>query len=80
MKVSSVCFRAAVLLVLAGMVWGLQMAILQDHSAFPAHAHLKLFGFVSLFLFEIYYRLHPSLVRSRVALIQVWIWIAARSS
>ena len=77
MKASSVCFRAAVLLVLAGMVWGIQMAISQDHSAFPAHAHLNLLGFVLLFLFGFYYRLHPPLDRSRVALIHVWVWIAA---
>jgi FtsH-binding integral membrane protein len=77
MNASSLCFRAAVPLVLAGMVWGLQMAISQDHSAFPAHAHLNLLGWVSLFLFGIYYRLHPSLDQSRAALIQVWIWIAA---
>ena len=51
MKASTLCFRAAVLLVLAGMVWGLQMAISEDHSAFPAHAHLNLLGWVSLFLF-----------------------------
>ncbi len=77
MNASSLCFRAAVPLVLAGMVWGLQMAISQDHSAFPAHAHLNLLGWVSLFLFGIYYQLHPSLDQSRAALIQVWIWIAA---
>ena len=75
MRASSLCFQAAVLFVLAGMVWGLQMAISDDHSAFPAHAHLNLLGWVSLFLFGIYYRLHASLDESRVALIQVWIWI-----
>ncbi len=77
MKASSLCFRAAILLVLAGMVWGLQMAISQDHSPFPAHAHLNLLGWVSLFLFGIYYRLHPVLDQSRTAMIQVWVWIAA---
>ena len=68
MRASSLCFQAA-------MVWGLQMAISADHSAFPAHAHLNLLGWVSLFLFGIYYRLHSSLDESRGALIQVWIWI-----
>lgn len=77
MQASSLCFRAAVLFMLAGMTWGIQMAISQDHSAFPAHAHLNLLGWVSLFLFGIYYRLHPSVDQSRAALIQVWIWIAA---
>jgi len=75
MKASSLSFQTAVLFVLAGMVWGLQMAISNDHSAFPAHAHLNLLGFVSLFLFGFYYRMHPSLDQSRVAIAQVWIWI-----
>jgi hypothetical protein len=76
MKASSLCFKAAVLFVLAGMVWGMQMAISQDHSAFPAHAHLNLLGYVSLFLFGFYYRAHPALERSRAAVVQVWLWIA----
>jgi hypothetical protein len=65
------------LMVLAGMVWGLQMAISGDHSAFPAHAHLNLLGFVALFLFGFYYRLNPSIEGNRLALPQVWIWIGA---
>jgi hypothetical protein len=32
-----------------------------DHTTLPAHAHLNLLGWVSLFLFGIDYRLHPSL-------------------
>ncbi len=65
------------LFVLVGMVWGLQMAITQDHAASPAHAHNNLIGFVSLFLFGIYYHLHPALEHSRLARIQVWVWIVA---
>jgi hypothetical protein len=41
MKPSSLSFQAAVLLVIVGMVWGIVMAISQDHSAMPAHAHLE---------------------------------------
>jgi hypothetical protein len=65
------------LLVLAGMVWGLQMAITDDHSAFPAHAHLNLLGFVALFLFGIFYRLNPTVESNRLATPQVWIWIVS---
>ena len=65
------------LLVLAGMIWGLQMAITDDHSAFPAHAHLNLLGFVALFLFGIFYRLNPTVESNRLAIPQVWIWIAS---
>jgi hypothetical protein len=76
MKASSLSFQAAVLLLVAGMLWGLVMAISENHAAMPAHAHLNLLGWVSLFLFGIFYHLHPATDRSRVAMIQVWIWIA----
>ena len=59
----------------AGMIWGIIMAISEDHSAMPAHAHLNLLGWVSLFLFGIFYHLHPAIDRSRTAMIQVAIWI-----
>ena len=77
MKNSSLCFQAAVLFVLFGMVWGIQMAISDDHSAFPAHAHNNLLGFVSLFLFGFYYYLHPTLEQNSAARVQVWVWIVA---
>ncbi len=76
MKASVLSFRAAVLMVVAGMIWGIVMGISQDHSTLPAHAHLNLLGFVSLFLFGIYYHLHPTTDLGRVARVQVWIWIA----
>jgi peptidoglycan/LPS O-acetylase OafA/YrhL len=75
MKASSVCFPVAVLMVLAGMIWGIIMAISDDHSAMPAHAHLNLLGWVCLFLFGIFYHLHPAIDRSRTALVQVSVWI-----
>lgn len=77
MKASSVSFQAAVLFVLAGMIWGIVMAVSGDHSTMPAHAHLNLLGWVSLFLFGIYYRLHPALENSRVAFVQVFVWCIA---
>lgn len=75
MKASSLSFFAAMIAVLVGMSWGIVMAISQDHSAMPAHAHLNLLGWVSLFLFGIFYRLHPALENSRIALTQVHVWI-----
>jgi hypothetical protein len=75
MKASALSFQAAVVFVVVGMIWGIIMAISQDHSAMPAHAHLNLLGWVSLFLFGIYYRLHPSLEGTRSASVQVWGWI-----
>jgi hypothetical protein len=77
MKASSLSFQAAVVLVVGGMIWGIAMGISGDHAAMPAHAHLNLLGWVSLFLFGIYYHLRPALDRTRAALVQVWVWIAA---
>lgn len=77
MTASTLSFRAAVLLVLAGMTWGMVMAASGNHATAPAHAHLNLLGWVSLFLFGIYYRLNPAVDRSRLATIQVWVWILA---
>jgi peptidoglycan/LPS O-acetylase OafA/YrhL len=75
MKASSVSFPVAVLMVVAGMIWGIIMAVSHDHSAMPAHAHLNLLGWVSLFLFGVLYHLHPAIDRSRAALVQVAVWI-----
>src|SRR3978361_1658440 len=70
MKTSSLCFQAAVLFVLVGMGWGIQMAASHDHSAMPAHAHLNLLGWVSLFMFGVFYHLHPAVDASRAAVVQ----------
>src|ERR671913_2496524 len=74
MKASALSFRLAVLFVIAGMAMGIGMAATHNHSIMPAHAHLNLLGWVSLFLFGIYYRLHPAIDASSLARIQVWIW------
>ena len=74
MKASTLSFRLAVLFVIAGMAMGIGMAASQDHSIMPAHAHLNLLGWVSLFLFGIYYERRPALDTSRLAIIQVAVW------
>ncbi|EIM27449.1 hypothetical protein [Microvirga lotononidis] len=76
MTASSLSFRLAVLFVIAGMAMGIGMAASQDHSIMPAHAHLNLLGWVSLFLFGIYYERRPALDKSRLALVQVAVWSA----
>ena len=74
MKASSFGFRAAALLALAGMSMGIFMAASGNHAIMPAHAHLNLLGWVSLFLFGIYYRFHPTVDLGRMAMIQVGAW------
>ena len=75
MKASTLSFCSAVCLGIVGMLVGIIMAASGDHSVYPAHAHLNLLGWVSLFLIGIFYRFHPSLDVSRIALIHVGIWI-----
>jgi hypothetical protein len=75
MKASSLSFCAAVCLATIGMLVGIIMAASGDHSVYPAHAHLNLLGWVSLFLIGIFYRFHPALDTSRIALTQAWVWI-----
>jgi hypothetical protein len=74
MTASSLSFKLAVLFVIAGMAMGIGMAASQDHSIMPAHAHLNLLGWVSLFLFGIYYERRPALDTRRLALVQVIVW------
>jgi hypothetical protein len=75
MRASTVSFCSAVCLGIIGMVIGIIMAASGNHSVYPAHAHLNLIGWVSLFLIGIFYRFHPALDTSRVALIHVVVWI-----
>src|SRR4051812_28269118 len=77
MRASAINFCAAVCLGTVGMGIGIAMAASGDHSVFPAHAHLNLLGWVSLFLIGIFYRLHPTLDASRIARIQSAVWIGA---
>lgn len=77
MRASSLSFCAAVCLGIVGMGIGIAMAASGDHSVFPAHAHLNLLGWVSLFLMGGFYRLHPALDESRIARIQASVWICA---
>jgi magnesium-transporting ATPase (P-type) len=74
MTASSLSFKLAVLFVITGIAMGIGMAASQNHSIMPAHAHLNLLGWVSLFLFGIYYERRPALDTSRLALIQVALW------
>lgn len=75
MSASSLCFPAAVLMAIVGMGWGILMAMGQDHTMMPAHAHLNLLGWVTLFLMGVFYRLYPQIDRSRAALAQSAVWI-----
>jgi hypothetical protein len=75
MQPSCLCFKAGIVFVIVGMAWGLLMGASGNHATLAAHAHFNLLGFVSLFLFGFYYRLHPTVEAMALARTQVWIWI-----
>lgn len=62
--------RLATLFGVAGLVLGIQMGAAQDHSLMPVHAHLNLVGWVSMFLYGLFYRAFPH-HEGRLAAIQL---------
>ena len=74
MLASSLCFKTAVLFAFGGFIMGIGMAASGNHSVMPAHAHMALLGWVSLFLFGLYYRLHPWADCRALAQLQVLTW------
>ena len=69
-------FRISVSLGLVGIVLGIVMGIRQDFVLVPAHAHLNLLGFVTMFLSALYYHVVPGAAASRLAWYQAIVSIA----
>ena len=76
-NVSNWFLRLAVLWLLAGIALGLFMAASHDHSAFPAHAHMNLLGWVSMSIFGVFYRLFPAAAATKLAKVHFWIYVPA---
>jgi hypothetical protein len=73
--IGSLMMRVSVVVLLVGMLAGIDMGIRQDFVLAPAHAHLNLVGGVLLFLFGLYYRLIPAAGASMLAKVQGWLHI-----
>lgn len=65
--------RTAVVYVLAGMSLGIFMALSEDHSQMPTHAHMNLLGWASMALYAVVYRVWPEAARSPLAAWHFWI-------
>lgn len=70
MMIDTRFFRTAVIYALFGMAGGIYMAASHDHSQMPAHAHWLLLGWVSMFLYGVFYKLFPAASRTLAA----WHW------
>lgn len=64
------CFKLGSFTALIAVSLGIYMGISHDHSLAPVHVHLNLIGWVSMFLFGLFYKAHPSAIGT-VAVAQV---------
>lgn len=64
--------RIAVVYVIAGMALGIFMAMSDDHTQMPTHAHVNLMGWASMALYAVVYRVWPEAARSRLAVWHFW--------
>lgn len=55
-RLARLCFRIATLAALAGTALGVVMGASEDFRLAPVHAHLNLLGWVSIFLYGLFYR------------------------
>lgn len=54
-RLPAICFKLAGFTALIAVSIGLYMGISRDHSLAPVHVHLNLIGWVSMFLFGLFY-------------------------
>jgi hypothetical protein len=72
-RLDGLFLRVAVLYVLSGMGLGIFMAMAQDHSMMPAHAHINLVGWVSMALYALVYRAWPEAAEGGAAWTHFWL-------
>jgi hypothetical protein len=60
--IAPICFMLSGISAVIGNSLGIFMGITEDHTLAPVHVHINLIGWVSLFLFGVYYHLHPHVV------------------
>lgn len=72
-RLDGLFLRVAVLYVLAGMALGIFMAMSQDHSMMPAHAHINLVGWVSMALYALVYRAWPEAAEGAAPWMHFWL-------
>ena len=65
--------KIAVVYFIAGVALGLFMAISQDHSVIPVHAHVNLLGWVSLALCGLVHQQFPTLQAHWLAKAHFWL-------
>jgi|TARA_R110002072_G_scaffold18622_1_gene69476 hypothetical protein len=65
--------KSAVIYLIIGLLLGLYMAMTQDHSQIPAHAHLNLLGWVTMALMGLVYKSWPPISVTKIAALTYWL-------
>lgn len=73
-RISQWFLRLAVLYLIAGVTLGIAMAASHNHALHPVHAHINLLGWVTLFLFGMFYRFWPEAANTLLARIHFWLY------
>lgn len=74
--ISQLYFKTAIVLLLIGIVLGLQMSISGNHNVIGAHAHLNLLGWATSALFGAYLALNAAKAAGRLPVVQYAIHVA----
>jgi hypothetical protein len=67
-------FLCAITYLVIGIGMGVYMGASQDHSLFPAHAHINLLGWVTMVLTGLLYRIFPAAAQSALAAWHFWLY------
>lgn len=69
-RLPGICFKLSSLTAVIGVSLGVYMGVGGDHTLGPVHVHLNLIGWVSLFLFGLFYKFYPDAIGG-AAMVQV---------
>jgi hypothetical protein len=76
MRLSNAFLRLAVVFALVGICLGAWMGGSGDHGLMGVHAHINLLGWVSMFLYGLFYRVAPEAGRGLLPTIHFWVAVA----
>jgi predicted membrane channel-forming protein YqfA (hemolysin III family) len=65
-------FILGIVMAIAGLIFGLKMAITHDHLQMPVHAHIMVAGWLMSAVFGFFYHLFPVARQNKLATIHFW--------
>jgi hypothetical protein len=71
-RLSNTFLRLAIVFALVGVAVGYGMGASEDHRLASAHAHINLLGWVSMFLYGLFYRAFPAAATGLLPKLHFW--------